>query len=133
MRQRFCLVAALLFLSCRPPIRFTVELTSQPQPASAPASQESPKPPEPPPPPPDPPASVRLEPLDPFVPAPPDAKTIARLFLVGDSQIHYLEGKRSFAQAGWVDKQVEVAIRPVHLDLSSDLLLDEFLRFYKKG
>lgn len=75
------------------------------------------------------PAFVRLVPLDTFVTAPADSVPVASLYLLGDSQLHYPYGKRSFAQAGWVDKTVEVAVRPAFLDLSSDLLLDEFLRF----
>lgn len=79
------------------------------------------------------PAELRV--LDPYtLELPPlDSRPLAKLFLIGDSQIHYLYGKRGFAQAGWVDRDlVEVAIRPVHLDAASDLLLDAFLRFHRE-
>jgi hypothetical protein len=51
----------------------------------------------------------------------------ARVFAFSDSQLHYLFGKRTFAQSPFADMSVEVAIRPVALDDGSDLLLSLFL------
>ncbi len=53
----------------------------------------------------------------------------ARVFALGDTQLHHLWGKRSWAQSPFAEKQsVEVAVRPAALDDGADLLLAEFLR-----
>ncbi len=59
----------------------------------------------------------------------------ARLFAFADSQLHYVAGKRTFAQSPFADiMSLELAVRPAALDDGSDLLLRTFLeqrrRFY---
>jgi hypothetical protein len=53
----------------------------------------------------------------------------ARVFAVGDSQLRWLYGRRTFAQSPFADRYqgIEVAIRPAALDDGSDLLLGAFL------
>ncbi len=53
----------------------------------------------------------------------------ARIFALGDSQLHWLYGKRTFAQSPFADRYhgIEVAIRPAALDDGGDLLLETFL------
>jgi hypothetical protein len=52
----------------------------------------------------------------------------ARVFAFADSQLHYLLGKRTFAQSPFAERMsFEVAVRPAALDDGSDLLLALFL------
>ena len=53
----------------------------------------------------------------------------ARVFALGDSQLRWLFGKRTFAQSPFADRYegIEVAIRPAALDDGGDLLLATFL------
>ncbi|HUH02905.1 MAG TPA: hypothetical protein VML75_12995 [Kofleriaceae bacterium] len=52
----------------------------------------------------------------------------ARVFAFADTQLHYLFGKRTFAQSPVADRMsFEVAVRPAALDDGSDLILDAFL------
>jgi hypothetical protein len=53
----------------------------------------------------------------------------ARVLAVGDSQLRWLYGRRTFAQSPFADRYqgIEVAIRPAALDAGGDLLLDAFL------
>src|SRR6266567_3569039 len=53
----------------------------------------------------------------------------ARVFALGDSQLRWLYGRRTFAQSPFADRYegIEVAIRPAALDDGSDLLLAAFL------
>jgi len=51
----------------------------------------------------------------------------ARVFAFADSQLHYLFGKRTFAQSPFADITVEVAVRPAAQDDGADLLLRVFL------
>jgi hypothetical protein len=54
--------------------------------------------------------------------------TAARVFAFADSQLHYLLGKRTFAQSPFAERMsFEVAVRPAALDDGSDLLLALFL------
>jgi hypothetical protein len=55
--------------------------------------------------------------------------TAARIFAVGDTQLHHLYGKRGWAQSPFADRWsgLEVPIRPAALDDGSDLLLETFL------
>ncbi len=60
------------------------------------------------------------------------AAVVARVFAFADTQIHYMYGKRTFAQSPFADRMAfEVAVRPAALDDGSDLLLDAFLRDYR--
>ena len=55
----------------------------------------------------------------------------ARVFVVADTQLHYLYGKRTFAQSPFAERMsFEVAVRPAALDDGSDLLLRAFLDDY---
>jgi hypothetical protein len=53
----------------------------------------------------------------------------ARVFALGDTQLHHMYGKRGFAQSPFADRfaRLEVAIRPAALDDGTDLLLEAFL------
>lgn len=52
----------------------------------------------------------------------------ARVFVFADTQLHYLFGKRTFAQSPFADRMsFEVAVRPAALDDGSDLILESFL------
>lgn len=52
----------------------------------------------------------------------------ARVFAFADSQLHYLYGKRTFAQSPFAERMsFEVAVRPAALDDGSDLLLRAFI------
>ncbi len=63
----------------------------------------------------------------------PDPHQVAaRLFIVSDTQLHYLFGKRTFAQSPFADRMsFEVAVRPAALDDGSDLILGAFLDDWK--
>jgi hypothetical protein len=57
----------------------------------------------------------------------------ARVFAFADSQLHYLLGKRTFAQSPFAERMsFEVAVRPAALDDGSDLLLALFLDEYQR-
>jgi Calcineurin-like phosphoesterase len=53
------------------------------------------------------------------------------LFIVSDSQLHSLHGKRSGFQLDLVDAVVPVAVRPVELDLLSGVTLRRFAAMYR--
>jgi hypothetical protein len=56
------------------------------------------------------------------------AVVAARIYAFADSQLHYLYGKRTFAQSPFAERMsFEVAVRPAALDDGSDLLLRAFL------
>jgi hypothetical protein len=58
----------------------------------------------------------------------------ARVFAFADSQLHYLLGKRTFAQSPFAERMsFEVAVRPAALDDGSDLLLALFLDEYQRA
>jgi hypothetical protein len=63
----------------------------------------------------------------------------ARVYAIGDSQLRWLYGKRTFAQSPFADRYqgIEVAIRPAALDDGGDLLLHLFLsehaRFFPRA
>lgn len=59
-------------------------------------------------------------------------RVAARVFAFSDSQLHYLFGKRTFAQSPFADILVEVAVRPAALDDGSDLLLRAFLTDWRR-
>ncbi|WP_428261192.1 hypothetical protein [Haliangium sp.] len=60
------------------------------------------------------------------------ARVAARIFAFSDSQLHYLLGKRTFAQSPFAERMsFEVAVRPAALDDGSDLLLDLFMDEYR--
>lgn len=72
---------------------------------------------------------VRSEPPAGSGALPGDPVVAARIFAFSDSQLHYLFGKRTFAQSPFADRMsFEVAVRPAALDIGSDLLLATFLR-----
>lgn len=57
----------------------------------------------------------------------------ARVFAFADTQLHYLFGKRTFAQSPFADRMsFEVAVRPAALDDGSDLLMGAFLDDWKR-
>src|SRR5690606_1923032 len=57
----------------------------------------------------------------------------ARVFAFADSQLHYLLGKRNFAQSPFADRMsFEVAVRPAALDDGADLLLALFLDEHRR-
>src|SRR6185436_18414333 len=90
----------------------------------------APAPPAPPAAPPLPPPLLRL--VDPPAGPGPGAaypQVAARVFALGDSQLHHLYGKRTFAQSPFADRYqgIEVAIRPAALDDGGDLLLGLFV------
>lgn len=58
----------------------------------------------------------------------------ARVFAFADSQLHYLLGKRTFAQSPFAERMsFEVAVRPAALDDGSDLLLALFLDEHRRA
>lgn len=57
----------------------------------------------------------------------------ARVYVFADTQLHYLFGKRTFAQSPFADRfSFEVAVRPAALDDGSDLLLDLFVTEHQR-
>lgn len=57
----------------------------------------------------------------------------ARVFAFADTQLHYLFGKRTFAQSPFADRMsFEVAIRPAAVDDGSDLLMAAFIDDWKQ-
>lgn len=58
----------------------------------------------------------------------------ARVFAFADSQLHYLLGKRTFAQSPFAERMsFEVAVRPAALDDGGDLLLALFLDEHQRA
>ena len=53
------------------------------------------------------------------------------MFIVADSQLHELRGKRSGVHLDLVDSAVPVAVRPVELDLLSGAPLRRFAEIYR--
>lgn len=62
---------------------------------------------------------------------PGEHRVAARIFAFSDSQLHYMYGKRTFAQSPFADLRVEVAVRPAAQDDGSDLLLGVFADEYR--
>ncbi len=57
-----------------------------------------------------------------------DPVVAARIFVFADTQLHYMFGKRGFAQSPFAERSsVEVAVRPAAQDDGADLLLGLFL------
>ncbi|GAB4564497.1 MAG: hypothetical protein Tsb0020_14760 [Haliangiales bacterium] len=59
-------------------------------------------------------------------------RRVARIFAFSDTQLHYLLGKRTFAQSPFAERMsFEVAVRPAALDDGADLLLRLFMNQYR--
>lgn len=121
-------VALVVACGAREPVPRARPAAEAPAVATAPVSSSDAGVPDAAPPPP-PPRHLRVvEPPAGVGGLPGTHQVAARVFAFADTQLHYLFGKRTFAQSPFADRMsFEVAVRPAALDDGSDLILDAFL------